>query len=152
MISSNLFLEPAMQSVNKPVLRHLPPTLSDADVKAQLERDTKNTVTAAELQPVQPRLPLSTLPKLPKLSRFNTAAKMCKRRLAKMAQNKSSVSGDLNRHKSKPPPCPVSTETKAALPPGPRAKVTKTGIPSISTPPILLRHGPCPPKRTPSLS
>jgi hypothetical protein len=25
-----------MQSVNKPVMRHLPPTLSDADVKAQL--------------------------------------------------------------------------------------------------------------------
>lgn len=44
-----------MQSVNKPVLRHIPPTLSDADVKAQLERDTKNTVTAAELQPDQPR-------------------------------------------------------------------------------------------------
>lgn len=44
-----------MQSVNKPVVRHLPPTLSDADVKAQLERETQNSVTAAELKPEQPR-------------------------------------------------------------------------------------------------
>lgn len=44
-----------MPSVQKPAVRILPAEMNDATVKATLEKETQNTVTAEELKPGQPR-------------------------------------------------------------------------------------------------